>query len=72
MKDKNKGQDFSYEYQNGWKEKQIVIRGLISDFKKQMKLRSEAISLFDVQRWTFDVRCSVCSMLDIHLFKGRR
>ena len=24
----------------------------------EIKLRSEAISLFDVQRWTFDVRCS--------------
>jgi hypothetical protein len=28
----------------------------------EIKLRSEATSLFDVQRWTFDVRCSVCPM----------
>jgi len=27
----------------------------------QVKLRSRATSLFDVQRWTFDVRCSICS-----------
>jgi len=33
----------------------------------EIKLWSEATSLFDVQRWTFDVRCSVCSMLNIHL-----
>jgi hypothetical protein len=32
----------------------------------KIKLRSEATSLFDVQRWTFDVRCSVCLMLDVH------
>jgi hypothetical protein len=25
-----------------------------------IKLQSKATSLFDVQRWTFDVRCSVC------------
>jgi micrococcal nuclease len=28
----------------------------------QTKLRSGATSLFDVQRWTFDVRCSICSV----------
>ena len=32
-----------------------------------IKLRSEATSLFDVQRWTFDVRCSVCMTFDVHL-----
>jgi hypothetical protein len=49
--------------------KEIVIQCLMSDFSKtnKVKLRSEATSLFDVQRWTFDVRCSVCSMLDVHL-----
>jgi len=26
----------------------------------EIKLRSAATSLFDVRRWTFDVRCSVC------------
>jgi hypothetical protein len=49
--------------------KEIVIQCLMSDFSKtnKVKLRSEATSLFDVQRWMFDVRCSVCSMLDVHL-----
>jgi len=28
----------------------------------QIKLRSGATSLFDVQRWMFDVRCSICSV----------
>jgi len=32
-----------------------------------IKLRSETTSLFDVQRWTFDVRCSVCSMFDVQI-----
>ena len=36
----------------------------------EIKLRSGATSLFDVQRWMFDVRCSVCSMLDVHLFNS--
>jgi len=38
-------------------ETQIAIPGLKSDFLKPMKvkLRSAATSLFDVQRWTFDV-----------------
>ncbi len=35
----------------------------------RIKLQSEATSLFDVGRWTFDVRCSVCSMLYFHLLK---
>jgi len=26
MKDKNKGQDFSYDYQNGWKDKYWLYR----------------------------------------------
>ena len=29
----------------------------------KIKLQSEATSLFDVRRWKFNVRCSVCSML---------
>jgi len=28
----------------------------------QIKFRSGATSLFDVQRWMFDVRCSICSV----------
>ena len=28
----------------------------------QLKLRSGTTSLFDVQRWMFDVRCSICSV----------
>ncbi len=32
---------------------------------KQIKSRSAATSLFDVRRWTFDVRCSACSMFDL-------
>ncbi|MBC8247939.1 MAG: hypothetical protein H8E81_10160 [Deltaproteobacteria bacterium] len=41
-------------------ETEIVIQGLPSDFLKtnEIKLQSEATSLFDVQRWTFDVRRS--------------
>jgi len=35
----------------------------------EIKLRSVATSLFDVQRWTFDVRCLACSMLDVHILK---
>jgi len=35
----------------------------------EIKLRSEATSLFDVQRWAFDVRCLICSMLGVHLSK---
>jgi hypothetical protein len=41
-------------------ETEIVIQGLTSDFLKtnEIKLRSGATSLFDVQRWTFEVRRS--------------
>jgi four helix bundle protein len=31
----------------------------------EIRLQSGATSLFDVQRWTFDVRCSVCSTLNL-------
>jgi hypothetical protein len=51
-------------------ETEIFIQGLTSDFYKQIKLNcgaasgasacaARAISLFDVQRWTFDVRCLI-------------
>jgi len=33
--------------------------------QNKIKLRSGATSLFDVQRWTFDVGCSVCSMFNV-------
>jgi hypothetical protein len=36
----------------------------------EIKLQSGATSLFDVQRWTFDVRCSVC--FNVHLSKKPR
>jgi len=39
---------------------------------KDIKLRSEATSLFDVQRWMFDVRCSVRSVFDVDLLKQAR
>jgi hypothetical protein len=35
------------------------------NLEQRIKLRSEATSLFDVQRWTFDVRCSMFSLFDI-------
>jgi len=43
-----------------YEETEIVIQGLTSDFLKttENKLWSGATSLFDVQRWTFDVRRS--------------
>ena len=39
---------------------EIAIQGLTSDFLKsnEIPLRRGATSLFDVQRWTFDVRRS--------------
>jgi hypothetical protein len=41
----------------------IVIQGLALEFSKtdELKLRSAATSLFDVQRWAFNVRCSIFS-----------
>ena len=30
-----------------------------------MELNSEATSIFDVQRWTFDVRCSHIKMAEV-------
>jgi hypothetical protein len=44
-------------------ETEIIIHGLTSDFLRTygIKRRSGATSLFDVQRWTFDVRSSVYS-----------
>jgi hypothetical protein len=39
-------------------ETEIVIQGLTSVSYIQIKLRSAATSLFDVQRWMFDVRRS--------------
>jgi hypothetical protein len=41
-------------------EAEIVIQGLTLDFLKtnEIKSQSGATSLFDVQRWTFDVRRS--------------
>jgi len=38
----------------------------------EIKLRSGTTSLFDVERWTFDVGCSICSMFDVHLSKQHR
>jgi micrococcal nuclease len=35
--------------------------------RNEIKLRSAATSLFDVRRWTFDVRCSVCLIFFIIL-----
>jgi len=50
-------------------ETEIVIQDLTSDFLKtnEIKLRSAATSLFDVQRWMFDVR--IYSLLDVHFLK---
>jgi hypothetical protein len=46
-------------------ETEIVIQSLNLDLLKtnEIKLRSGATSLFDVQRWVFDVRHSVCSRM---------
>ena len=33
----------------------------------EIKLWSRATSLFDVQRWAFDVRCSNYALLDVHI-----
>jgi len=33
----------------------------LKKYKNEIKLRSEATSLLDVQRWTFDPRTSACS-----------
>jgi len=35
-----------------------IIKNVILKETEVIKLRSGATSLFDVQRWTFDVRCS--------------
>jgi hypothetical protein len=33
----------------------------------EIKLQSEATTLFDVQRWAFNVRRSICLMRGVHL-----
>jgi len=50
---------------------EIVIQGLTSDFLKtnETKLRSAATILFDVQRWTFDVRRSHLFVVGRSFFK---
>jgi hypothetical protein len=46
-------------------ETKIVIQGMTWDLLKtnEIKLRSGATSLFDVQRWMLDVRRSVCTRM---------
>jgi hypothetical protein len=47
-------------------ETEMIIEGLASGiWTNEIRLQSVATSLFDVQRWTFDVRCSVCSTLNL-------
>ena len=44
-----------------------LIKIIVTSIKKELKLRSGATSLFDVQRWTFDVRC--LRLFEVHLYK---
>ncbi|MGB9499748.1 MAG: four helix bundle protein [Dissulfuribacterales bacterium] len=44
-----------------------LIQNVPLIFGSSLKLRSKANSLFDVQRWTFDVGCWMFNLFDIYL-----